>query len=427
MILKCIYFTILIKYFAMTLIYSPYFIILDGRCQYSINNKIIWKCDHFIELLDNPVRLMDENESIPMKNNKDFVSIGGWELNVSSTIYNLATPDEVIQGWNIFNKEMGRDVINRLFQPFFLLTVIDADHRKVDDIRTQEPRLVELLRLSYWYSRFLNINTNNTFSSKRKEIRGKLTRSILFNLEKYTANVKEDNFIGNMHEFEKMVKVDLLKVKEGKPTDKNFEKYMKELRKAMWAVISELVFAGICNDNGFTIRFDNQKNGHDYDFIVNNIPCQVKTITTEDENAKQFFEKINSKIIELQRGKLIEEKEIESEINNLVIENRKVVLKSIEQGAKIIFFNGTQTYSGFLLNQWASDNNLDLSIGTALKKSINLLQKENDHKLNCENEKYLPLIFGAAAIDHNYRFSTLIYAIQFNINDKSKLTGINRI
>ena len=72
-----------------------------------------------LELLESPNILMNEQEYTPQKSDNDFVAIGGWEFNVSSTIYSNVTSDEVITGRNMFNKDMGRDVINRLFQPFF--------------------------------------------------------------------------------------------------------------------------------------------------------------------------------------------------------------------------------------------------------------------------------------------------------------------
>jgi hypothetical protein len=57
---------------------------------------------------------------------------------------------------------MGRDVINRLFQPFFYHTVIDANSLPVHKLRNQEPQLIELLRLSYWYYKCSLMVTNNT-------------------------------------------------------------------------------------------------------------------------------------------------------------------------------------------------------------------------------------------------------------------------
>jgi hypothetical protein len=352
----------------VTIIHSPNFVIIDERCQLTINTKIIWRCNCFLELLKNPIILLGDNESRPFKDNEEFLSLVGWDLNVSSTVYSKSMPAEIINGWYAFETEMGRNVITRLLQPLFLLTIIDTVGCSVEQIRRKEPRIIELLRLSYWYYRFLNIDTNNTFTSKRKEIREKLTRAALTNIEKYKTTLKENDSVDNNKEFEKMINSNLIEAKEGKPIDKDFEKYIKELRKALWSVISELTFAGLCNDDEHAILFDARNKGRDYDFIVDHIPCQVKTIITEDVDAKQFFTKIGNRINELQNGKMIAENEIELEIKKILFENQGSITKSINQGAKILFINGTQTYAGFLLNQWASDNNLDLPIDTSLKK-----------------------------------------------------------
>jgi hypothetical protein len=157
----------------VNIIYFPIFIVLNNGCQRTVNRKIIWNCNHLLELLENPNILLDEQEYTSQRSGNDFVTIGGWEFNVSSTIYANATPDEVIDGWNMFNNDMGRDVINRLFQPLFYRTVIEANSLPVYKLRNQEPGLIELLRLSYWYHKLSLIPTNNTFSSKRKEIRQK--------------------------------------------------------------------------------------------------------------------------------------------------------------------------------------------------------------------------------------------------------------
>jgi hypothetical protein len=133
---------------------------------------------------------------------------------MSSTIYPNATPDEVIKGWNMFNKDMGRDVINRLFQPFFYHAVIDANLFPVYELRNQEPEMIELLRLSYWYYRCSMIAKNNTFPFKRKEIRGKLTRGLLSNVEEYKTTVEGEEFISDMEEFREKLKAGLINARK---------------------------------------------------------------------------------------------------------------------------------------------------------------------------------------------------------------------
>ena len=153
--------------------FSP-FILIDNRCQAAVGDKIVWRCGRLLDLLKNSDIIMDEKEYRPRKIGNDFVALGGWEFNVSSTIYAKATPDDVIKGWNMFNDDIGRDIMDRLVQPFFYRAVEDANNYPISELRNHEPEMIELLRFSYWYYKNSTIS-DNTFPSKCKEIRGKLT------------------------------------------------------------------------------------------------------------------------------------------------------------------------------------------------------------------------------------------------------------
>lgn len=125
---------------------------------------------------------MTDKESFPFSTRKDYVNLAGWEVSVTSTIDSNATPDEVIKGWKMLNNDIGTDIIDRLFPPFFILTFADANGRSTKDIRVFEPRVIELLRLSYWYSRISKNDETNTFAHKVSEIKGKLTKKALSNM-----------------------------------------------------------------------------------------------------------------------------------------------------------------------------------------------------------------------------------------------------
>jgi hypothetical protein len=131
--------------------------------------------------------------------------------------------------------------------------------------------------------------------------------------------------------------------------------------------------------------------------------------------------KVNNMIAELRAGKKINEEEVKKEILNLLHENREDIKKAMQQGGRIICVNGTHTYAGFILNQLASDNKIDFVIQGTLQKSINLLHEENTIGL-------LKVIFGAAAIDINYRFSTMGFKIPLSLTlEGSKLSQIDKL
>jgi hypothetical protein len=132
-----------------------------------------------LELLQKPQTILDEKDCCPQNGSDCFVALAGWKFRVSSTMHFDSTPEQVIDGWNMFQNDMGRNIMDRLIQPFVYQAVIDAKSISEDALSNQEPNLIELLRLSYWYGICSKIDAGNTFASKRKEIREKLTRGLL--------------------------------------------------------------------------------------------------------------------------------------------------------------------------------------------------------------------------------------------------------
>jgi hypothetical protein len=63
-----------------------------------------------------------------------------------------------------------------------------------------------------------------------------------------------------------------------------------------------------------------------------------------------------------------------------------------------------------------------------VNESIKLLEKEDSINLMNSEGKFVALIFGAAAIDINFRFSALVYKVQVNLTLYEKsLDWIERI
>jgi hypothetical protein len=78
-------------------------------------------------------------------------------------------------------------------------------------------------------------------------------------------------------------------------------------------------------------------------------------------------------------------------------------------------------HAGYLLNRWTSDNSrTDLGIKNAFIASIRLLEQEDCINLRKSEEKFVALIFGASAIDINFRFSALAFKapISLALNEK---------
>lgn len=119
-----------------------------------------------------------------------------------------------------------------------------------------------------------------------------------------------------MEVFRNKLKDGLINAKKGKPQDNEFKKFMEEVPRVAWSVTSELIFPGISIDAGYIIHFDVSGQGHDYDFIVNDIPCQVKTVlltrnnTDQESKGEQETMRIRDRIQQLRTGNTIQEDEV---------------------------------------------------------------------------------------------------------------------
>ncbi|MFZ0515313.1 MAG: hypothetical protein WAM14_27195 [Candidatus Nitrosopolaris sp.] len=58
-----------------TIIFFSPFIVIDDRCQATVSGKVIWKCNHLLELLEKPATtlFLHEREYTPQKRGNDFV------------------------------------------------------------------------------------------------------------------------------------------------------------------------------------------------------------------------------------------------------------------------------------------------------------------------------------------------------------------
>jgi hypothetical protein len=113
--------------------------------------KSFRNCERFLELLETDT-VLDETIFRPgSAEGEEFILLGGWLIDMSSTINRNATYKEIIEGWNLINNKDDRYVLDRIFQIFFKQSVFSAVTDPVSQFSKQEPLILELLRLSYWY------------------------------------------------------------------------------------------------------------------------------------------------------------------------------------------------------------------------------------------------------------------------------------
>lgn len=78
--------------------------------------------------------------------------------------------------------------------------------------------------------------------------------------------------------------------------------------------------------------------------------------------------------------------------------------KALEQKAKAVILDATQTAEGWLLNQLFTDDHIYVKFDESVKKCIE----------NYSNQ-YVNVVFASTAYDYNYRISTL--ALKLHIKD----------
>jgi hypothetical protein len=146
----------------------------------------------------------------------------------------------------------------------------------------EEPDAVLALRLVYWYSSCKHLT--DSFRHKGNEVRYKLTKGLLNQREKinkqFDGDLNENTTALNeaVSEWETMFKD---KVSNRDILDRA-DAYRQQFNKDIWNVTSKLLLAGFCGVSGFDISFVPPSKEHDYDFIINGYPVQVKSLNTPD-------------------------------------------------------------------------------------------------------------------------------------------------
>ena len=213
---------------------------------------------------------------------------------MSSTINQNATYDEIIEGWNIINSKDDKFVLDRMFQFFFRQLVINAINSVPSQFSKNEPLIIELLRLSYWYCKCYKAldRLQDVSTSKRKEIRDKLFGKLLGKIEAYKETIRmEEKYPEEKEAFLKKMNENIKSAKTAKKIDEQFQNFINELFIAVWSVSSELIFAGILSENNHKLDFDKRT-----DFTLDDIPCQVKTIIPNEYSFKETNRKISDRI-----------------------------------------------------------------------------------------------------------------------------------
>ena len=384
---------------------------------FKINNTILWDCRQFIKEINNSSLLsIDAEDRSPIPINDSIINLSKIQINIKSTIHSEATSIDIVSAWKNFSNYFP---IEKFLEVFMYENISKIKKRGIVDF---EPDVIELLRLAYWFDK---CSTLKNVEFKIKEIHYKLGKGLLRNFGKYDIwkSIEDYSLDDQLNSLINKQKRQIFSDTEKKQLDNCMKNWFKE----SFSFISELMSASLASKSQFRVSFDkintsNYVSKHDYDFIIENFPIQVKTNTIYRRHS-EVHEKLRQiglekEKIHSQRMKSIYNKhkdeglsldDVYNEILYSINSNKNEILKAVnKQGAKIVIYNGNQSSGGYALALYDLELNLKLSFENILKKCINQLINTNLEKI--------PLMFFSTGNYVEYHITALCFKIPFNEN-----------
>jgi hypothetical protein len=378
--------------------------------QLLIKDRMIWNCKQFISIITKTGNhILDGTEMIPQRvpTNPNLIKLNGWEFDVHSTVHIGAESNDILEGMALLNKH-APTMFESLVEIFFLKSLNDYNtftpSKPITRFSEKEPDMTEILRLSYWYYKCHQVDPHNFLKYKSGEVRQKLAQGILSNIFEYVTRVEYTRDAEETEQdFLSWFQGALRKSRPPKPADRKYSVYITKLTEALRNVTSELMLAGLCSYNGYELSFDTYSSlDHDYDFLVNNIPVQVKTPSPSDgllSSIKNLEELVQSRPKHLDDIK----KEITKFLSSL--RGLRLMEQAIEQGARILLFNMSYIFIGQKIRKFIVENNVNTSYGSALQNSLDMVKRVN------LGEQELPLIVFVFNCDYDYALDILFHNI----------------
>lgn len=394
---------------------------MEYRCR--IDDRIIFDCEQLLAN-DEKEKVFSDVDLTPTYDG-DYLKLCKIKFNVLSMIFPSANPREVIQGWNDLGEYFQLDEVLKLDRMTEIF--MKEYQQKLTNFPTSmfcniEPDIIDCIRLAYWYQVCLKYDRDNTFQYKKKDIKGKLRRRLLTNLEEFKTSYSYKNneeifeHLEQIPDGERIKKINevLPKVKTAKivseQTRRKYDVLWYQWFKEVSSIIAELMFAALCAMTGYKISFvrhedDEDGESHDYDFLVNGVPVQVKAYVIYRSNKGRVNKHLDEtkQIIRKWDDRTLNIEDINNSIINFVrIDYLAQIRKAIEQKARFVFIDGTQSSVGFALNRWASDHDTDFGIRKSLAYAFTLCEPDSE---------FIPSIFAAGANDYTYRLSSICLRI----------------
>jgi hypothetical protein len=373
---------------------------------FKIGDNIIWDLSNIEDpsIVDT---LFSSNDLLrPEKIDENHVSFCECIFDVKALIYENATSDDILSSWTIVRNDLKLDRLVNVFLRDSLFNLYLTRY-------FQEPDIILMLRMVYWYYKCYLLQSNDTFKHKRSEVKKKLTKGLLKQREKISKQMSIDTDYVSVLNTLALNWEDIIFRFKSKVIDQELrqtsERYRIAWFKNVWNVTSELLFAAVCGESGYTITFEPSSNDHDYDFLMNGYPVQMKSLNISD-SLDSAVDKLRERKRSVDSGEITYEYVVQK-ILDAIRDKISEVEDALEQGARIIFMNGTtDESSASYLGQLSLEEPSRFNFTKSIELSIALVEK---------NRSSIPLIFCATALRSTYYINSLAFKIP--ITDQRKV------
>ena len=294
-----------------------------------LGNRTVCESQFDLRRRDKVLDVHFEDSDLTLRPEDDYVlQLAKWKIDVRSCIDQRARTDIVLKGWQSLGGSLPfeKAPLDRFIWPFLY-----SDYLDISRGNYHIPSFLDLIRLAYWHEICSRLPK---FYYKQNEIRSHL-RPLVANVEK---TISEHG--------------------------KGFQKFMYELRRRIATAESELSHAGMINELGYSVSFHPR-----HDFIVNDIPCEVKSPVSRT-TIRKTQDQVKFEVAGQKMGPI----DFPNEVADFIF-SKKIyghLYKASVQGGHILFLDVSRTFLGFVLSSFASLNNLTLTMQKALEDALKL-------------------------------------------------------
>ena len=150
---------------------------------------------------------------------------------------------------------------------------------KRSDISLFEPEVIDFLKICYWYNRIKSISS---IKHRTKEIRSRLSKRLLYKLEKNKRTINYSDLSDAELENKIAETLDEIRYAQSHLDQNERLRVLNEYLNFINVCISELMFTALARESNFVIDFVPTNSNYDYDIIIGGHPCQIKTLFSYD-------------------------------------------------------------------------------------------------------------------------------------------------